>query len=95
VKFSPPRTPIQITASGGEEQVRVTVADKGPGIPADDRERIFQAFERGNGEVAGTGLGLAIARAAIVAHGGRMWAQDAPGGGAAITFELPTTDGRQ
>lgn len=90
VKFSPPRTPIEITAGGGEEKIRVTVADKGPGIPPDDRERVFQPFERGNGEVAGTGLGLAIARAAVVAHGGRMWAQARPGGGAAVTFELPT-----
>lgn len=89
-KFSPPGSPIVISAAGGTEQVRVTVADRGPGIPALDRERIFQPFERGSGEVAGTGLGLAIARAAVVAHGGRMWAQDAPGGGATLTFELPT-----
>jgi two-component system, OmpR family, sensor histidine kinase KdpD len=90
VKFSPPGTPIQITAAGGTDRVRVTVADRGPGIPSIDRERIFKPFERGKGEVAGTGLGLAIARAAVVAHGGRMWAQDGPGGGAAVTFELPT-----
>ncbi|MEA2452380.1 MAG: two-component system, OmpR family, sensor histidine kinase KdpD [Actinomycetota bacterium] len=89
-KFSPPGSPIVISAAGGSETVRVTVADRGPGIPAVDRERIFQPFERGSGEVAGTGLGLAIARAAVVAHGGRMWAQDGPGGGATITFELPT-----
>lgn len=91
VKFSPPGTPIQITAGGGAELIRVTVSDKGPGIPLPDRERVFQAFERGEGEVAGTGLGLAIARAAVVAHGGRMWAQDGPTGGAALTFELPTS----
>jgi len=91
VKFSPPGTPIRISATGGAEQVRVTVSDKGPGIPHGDRERIFNAFERGNGEVTGTGLGLAIAWAAVHAHGGRMWAQDAPGGGAAVTFELPTS----
>ena len=90
VKFSPRGTPITISAAGAAEKVRVTVADKGPGIPLDDRERIFQPFERGMNEVAGTGLGLAIARAAVIAHGGRMWAQDGPGGGAAITFELPT-----
>jgi two-component system sensor histidine kinase KdpD len=91
VKFSPPGTPVQITAGGGPELIRVTVSDKGPGIPSGDRERVFQAFERGEAEVAGTGLGLSIARAAVVAHGGRMWAQDGPAGGAAITFELPTS----
>jgi two-component system sensor histidine kinase KdpD len=90
-KFTPPGTPIQITAGGGADSVRVTVSDKGPGIAPADRERVFQAFERGAAEVAGTGLGLAIARAAVVAHGGRMWAQEAPGGGAALTFELPTS----
>lgn len=90
VKFSPPSSPIRVSAVEGAGRVRVTVADRGPGIPSNDRERIFEPFQRGNGEVAGTGLGLAIARAAVVAHGGRMWAQDTPGGGAAITFELPT-----
>ncbi len=90
VKFSPAGTPIQITAAGNNEQVRVTVLDRGPGIAHEDRERVFQPFERGNGEAAGTGLGLAIARAAVEAHGGRMWAQEGPNGGAAVTFELPT-----
>ena len=89
-KFSPAGSPIEIIAVGGAGKVRVTVSDRGAGIPQDDRERIFQAFERGRTEVAGTGLGLAIARAAVVAHGGRMWAQDGPSGGAAVTFELPT-----
>ena len=93
VKFSPQGTPIRISATGGREKVRVTVSDRGPGIPHQDRERIFNAFERGNGEVTGTGLGLAIAWAAVRAHGGRMWAQDSPGGGAAVTFELPTSEG--
>jgi two-component system, OmpR family, sensor histidine kinase KdpD len=90
-KFSPSGTPIEIKASGNTNLVRVTVSDRGPGIAKDDRERVFQPFERGNGEVSGTGLGLAIARAAVVAHGGRMWAQEGPNGGAAVTFELPTS----
>jgi two-component system, OmpR family, sensor histidine kinase KdpD len=91
VKFTPAGSPIHITAGGGTESVRVTVSDRGSGIPPADRERVFQPFERGQLEVAGTGLGLAIARAAVLAHGGKMWAQDAPGGGAAVTFELPTS----
>jgi two-component system, OmpR family, sensor histidine kinase KdpD len=89
VKFSPSHSPIQIVAVGSGKGVRVTVADKGPGIPKDDRERVFRPFERGQGDAVGTGLGLAIAKAVVVAHGGRMWAQDGPGGGAALTFELP------
>ena len=90
VKFSPADSPIDISAVGSPTNVRVTVADRGPGIPPEERERIFQPFERGNEEAAGTGLGLAIARAVVAAHGGRIWAQDRPGGGAALTFELPT-----
>jgi two-component system sensor histidine kinase KdpD len=89
VKFSPTYSPIEILALGSPTSVRVTVADKGPGIPKEERERVFQPFERGNGDAAGTGLGLAISKAVVVAHGGHMWAQDRPGGGAALTFELP------
>jgi two-component system sensor histidine kinase KdpD len=89
VKFSPETSPIEISALGGPTGVRITVADRGPGIPPGERERIFEPFERGNGDAAGTGLGLAIAKAVIAAHAGRMWAQNRPGGGAALTFELP------
>jgi two-component system sensor histidine kinase KdpD len=92
-KFSPATSPIEISAVGGPTSVRVTVADRGPGIPEGERERVFEPFERGNGDTAGTGLGLAIAKAVVVAHGGRMWAQNRPGGGAALTFQLPV-DGR-
>lgn len=89
VKFSPAGSPIFISAIGSSVGVRVTVADKGIGIPAEERERIFQPFERGSDDAAGTGLGLAIAKAVVVAHGGRMWARAVPGGGAALTFQLP------
>ena len=89
VKFTPNSSPIDISAVGSPMSVRVTVADHGPGIPKEERERVFQPFERGNSDAAGTGLGLAIARAVVVAHGGRIWAQNRPGGGAALTFELP------
>jgi two-component system, OmpR family, sensor histidine kinase KdpD len=89
VKFSPPGSPIRVSAVGSPTTIRVTVEDRGPGISKDDRDRIFEPFERGLGGAAGTGLGLAIAKAVITAHGGRIWAGAAPGGGAAMTFELP------
>jgi two-component system sensor histidine kinase KdpD len=89
IKFSPAGSPITISAVGGPTGVRVTVADRGPGIPKEERDRVFQPFEKGEGENAGTGLGLAIAKAVVVAHGGRIWAMEYPGGGTAITFELP------
>lgn len=71
----------------------VTVADRGPGIPADQRETVFRPFTRletsRNRETGGAGLGLAIARSAIAAHGGEIDLADRPGGGLVITVILP------
>jgi two-component system, OmpR family, sensor histidine kinase KdpD len=88
-KFTPAGSPISVQVVGGDRGVRVTVADAGPGIPKDDRDLIFEPFERRDDATAGTGLGLAIARAVMTAHGGRIWASETPQGGAAFTFELP------
>ena len=59
--------------------------------PPDERERVFEAFYRGDAapERPGSGLGLAIARAIVVAHGGKIWVEGAPGGGTVVVFELP------
>lgn len=89
VKFTLPRSPIALLAIGDERGVRVTVSDAGPGIPKEDRGRIFEPFERVDESASGTGLGLAISNAIVIAHGGRMWVGDNPTGGAAFTFELP------
>lgn len=89
VKFSPSGTPISLLAVGSDEGVRVTVSDRGPGIPKHDRERVFEPFERAQTSASGTGLGLAISNAIVTAHGGRMWVAVNPLGGAAFTFELP------
>ena len=89
IKFTPPGSPIVLTAVGGAGAVRITVADSGPGIPKHDRLRIFEPFERGASGAAGTGLGLTICAAIVAAHGGRMWAAESPGGGASFTVELP------
>jgi two-component system, OmpR family, sensor histidine kinase KdpD len=93
IKFSPPGSPISLVAVGHPRGVRVTVSDRGPGIPKEDRVRIFEPFERGGVAQSGTGLGLAISKAIVVAHGGRMWVSDNPQGGAAFTFELPCGTG--
>jgi two-component system sensor histidine kinase KdpD len=92
IKFTPAGSPISLSAVGSDEVVRVTVADRGPGIPKEDRARIFEPFERAEPSASGTGLGLAISKAIVVAHGGRMWVSDNPAGGAAFTFELPSID---
>ena len=93
VKFTPETSPIYLLAVGSEQCVRVTVSDRGPGVPKEDRGRIFKPFERGEPTEAGTGLGLAICDAIVTAHGGRMWISDHPQGGAAFTFELPLEPG--
>lgn len=89
IKFTPVDTAISIAAVGNGSRLRVTVADGGPGVPKEDRRRIFEPFERGTTTTSGTGLGLAVADAIVQAHGGRMWVGQSPSGGAAFTFELP------
>ena len=71
------------------------MADQGAGIPEAERERVFEAFYRGDAapERPGSGLGLAIAQAIVVAHGGRIWIEGAPGGGTVVVFELPVKAG--
>jgi two-component system sensor histidine kinase KdpD len=71
----------------------VQVADRGPGLAADELERVFEKFYRGTHPMTtasrGAGLGLAICSAIIQAHGGRIWAENRPGGGACFLFSLP------
>jgi two-component system sensor histidine kinase KdpD len=70
------------------------VADHGPGVPADQRQVIFEKFVRGRdvGSAPGVGLGLAICRAIVAAHGGRIWPDAGPDGGAVFRFALPRED---
>jgi two-component system sensor histidine kinase KdpD len=93
-RFTPPGGEILLSAAPWQRWVRVRVADQGPGIPAEERERVFEPFfRRDAGEVrTGSGLGLAIARAVVLAHGGRIWIEGSPSGGAAVVFELPVSD---
>lgn len=67
------------------------VADRGPGVPLERRERLFDAFIRGESAQPGTGLGLAIVGAMAEAHGGRAWYEDRPGGGAVFKFAIVNT----
>ena len=70
---------------------RVEVRDRGIGIPQEQLERIFERFERAvsSRSYGGLGLGLYLARRAAEAHGGQVWAQVRPGGGATFALELP------
>ena len=91
LKYSEPGSEIVIYAQVKEEQLEVSVWDKGQEIPPEDRERIFEKFYRSSspGPVRGTGLGLAICKGFIEAHGGRIWAAPNPGGGEVFIFTLP------
>jgi signal transduction histidine kinase len=74
--------------------VRISVRDAGPGIPPEDRQRIFERFFRRGSELRretqGVGLGLAIVRHIVTAHRGRVWVDDTPGPGACFVMELPS-----
>jgi K+-sensing histidine kinase KdpD len=89
-RAAPAGTPLTIDVALGDGVVVVGVVDAGPGVPAELRERIFDRFVRGGGGIApGTGLGLPIVRGLVEAHGGRVWLEDAPGGGARFAVSLP------
>ncbi|HEX5937870.1 MAG TPA: ATP-binding protein [Actinomycetota bacterium] len=89
-RFTPPGKAITVVAARWREGVQIRVSDSGPGIPREDRERVFEPFVRGEAS-AGTGLGLAIARAIVEAHDGTIRLGDEPGGGTAVVIELPGT----
>ncbi|HET7291694.1 MAG TPA: sensor histidine kinase KdpD [Vicinamibacteria bacterium] len=89
LKHTPPGTAIAIEARLDAGAVRVEVADEGPGLPAGTEERVFEKFFRGASDSRGFGLGLPICRAIVTAHGGRIWAEARPSGGAAFVVTLP------
>jgi two-component system sensor histidine kinase KdpD len=90
-KYTPPTSPIEILAHQEQTEVVIEVADRGPGIPKDLSDKIFEKFYRLPRESAGggAGLGLAICRGVVEAHGGRIWVRARDGGGAAFCFSLP------
>ncbi len=93
LRYTPPGSPIEISAetSGGEALVRI--ADSGPGLPPGSEEKLFDKFVRGGAAVAdgrrGIGLGLSICRAIVQAHEGRIFAVNRQDGGTEFTIALP------
>ncbi len=90
-KYSPPSTPVEIQVRAEADHVLVRVADRGPGIPPAELQRVFEKFYRVDRaeNPSGTGLGLAICKGFVEAHHGSIWAEARAGGGTAITFTLP------
>ena len=93
IKYTPPGSPIMLSAWATEGAVTVEVADQGPGLPPGDEQRIFEKFYRvrARQRPSGAGLGLTICRGIVAAHGGHIWAENRPGGGTAFRFTLPLT----
>lgn len=90
LKHAPPGSEIDLSASVSDPAILFEIADRGPGVSPGDEERIFDKFYRaGTEKEGGVGLGLTICRGIIEAHGGRIWAENRPGGGAVFRFTLP------
>ena len=86
-----PRRQLEIRVRGDDlRTIRISVADTGPGLDPEVRERLFQPFV--TTKVTGMGVGLSICRTIVEAHGGRIWAEDNKGGGAVFSFTLPRAE---
>ena len=85
--------PLAVRAHAQGRRLVLRISDRGPGIAAEDLERIFEPFYRGkNAPGGGSGLGLAIAKGLIEANGGRLWARSLPGQGATFGIDLPLAE---
>lgn len=89
LRHTPPDTPMEITVTQQQSDVMIEIADRGPGIPVQEEEAIFGKFTRSTHTRMGAGIGLSICRAIITAHGGRIWVENRPGGGAVFRFVIP------
>jgi two-component system, NtrC family, sensor kinase len=93
VKFTPADGTVDVRSAQANGEVRVSVADTGPGIAAEDQERIFEEFQQtevGVRQREGTGLGLALSKRLVELHGGRIWVESEPGKGSTFVFTLPS-----
>jgi signal transduction histidine kinase len=91
VKFTCAGGSVDVASARRDGEVRVSVADTGPGIAPEDQERIFEEFQQTDlgAQREGTGLGLALSKRLIELHGGRIWVESELGKGSTFTFALP------
>ena len=95
LKYTPHNSPIDIFTYVDNQQIKVEIADRGPGLKDEERILVFDKFYRGSAATKGqrgVGLGLAICRAVIDAHNGRIWEENRPDGGARFIFTIPLED---
>jgi len=93
VKFTPDGGRVDVRASVRDQDLVVLVADTGVGVPAEDRERIFDSFQQGtrhDEQTEGTGLGLTLSKRILELHGGRIWVESEAGQGSTFGIALPT-----
>jgi two-component system sensor histidine kinase KdpD len=99
VKFSDEKGEVEVRGSPGEDEVMVEVMDRGRGIDPEKVDRIFDPFFQEDFSIRrpypGVGLGLHVCRQLVVAHGGRIWAENREGGGARFVFTLPLRAGER
>jgi PAS domain S-box-containing protein len=96
VKYSSPGGTVTITATAEEDVVRVSIADRGIGIPEEELPRVFDRFwQSKRTNRSGAGLGLTIARGIVRAHGGRIWIESRQGEGTTVHFTLPRAGSRR
>lgn len=95
VKYTPHGGRIAVSLAADDGRLRIAVRDSGPGLSAEDQQRLFRAFERlssrPTGNETSTGLGLSIVKRIVEQHGGRIWVESAPGAGSTFVVELPST----
>jgi two-component system sensor histidine kinase CpxA len=93
VRYSPNDTAVEVAARGADGQVTITVRDRGPGVPQEELERIFEPFHRvadsRDRDSGGEGIGLAITSQVMKAHGGSASASNRPGGGLEVRLIIP------
>ena len=92
VKYGPPGQTVSVDVRSQNGEVRIAVTDQGPGVPASEREKVWQPFQRGSAAAiaAGSGIGLSVVRDVARSHGGRVWVETAPSGsGARFVVSMP------
>ncbi len=94
LRVSPAGEDVHVRVTATRKELLVRITDRGPGIPDEEREQIFEPFHRVTGppDQRGPGLGLAIARGFTEANGGRLWVESRPGQGASFVLALPAVE---